>query len=311
MTKRPPTTGAHGGTGKRPPDWLGPVLGLLAAAITALVLRPGLVLDRPDPDADRPPATDTLAVTPSPDAPAAPAATEGPTRDAPFRGTPAADWADGRDGLDAPPPGPVGGVSAARMDEAVRLIHAFLAGTNLAPGVLAGETPHEALALVDPASDAAAWLELALAAPGPDHDPTALLSRFHPDRVGTLGDVVKVAGRTEAEPAPDGGAIIHTDHTFVYALRAADGSERATRAVVRRVIDFAVHAAPRPDGHAATVWPLQWQVYRGNDDCAVTDGYLNPRFGPDAAADTAPPTDPYDREGVPPAGEECSALARL
>ncbi|WP_416481921.1 hypothetical protein [Streptomyces sp. CL12] len=116
-----------------------------------------------------------------------------PTLTEPFRGSPAARWADG-------------------------------AGPD--SHVLRGERPSKAIAVLNPRQrDAQRYLRAALSAkaPTPETDPLLLFSRFRPDQARLVGDVVKTRGRLSYRERRRGAVEVTADVTFVYPVTPAEG----------------------------------------------------------------------------------------
>ncbi|CAM5728461.1 Integral membrane protein OS=Streptomyces fumanus OX=67302 GN=GCM10018772_44390 PE=4 SV=1 [Streptomyces fumanus] len=81
------------------------------------------------------------------------------------------------------------------MARALRRTKEFLVAANLDPGVLRGDRPEKAIALLDPKSPGLlAKVERSLRAPDRTDDPLLLFTPFDPARARVLGDVVKVRG---------------------------------------------------------------------------------------------------------------------
>lgn len=119
-----------------------------------------------------------------------------PTADDPFRGSPAKTWASGAAGITVPKQAkPVGWMSAAEVQRALTRSRDFLMASSLDRGVLWGERPEKAIALINPhQKDVQHLLKTAFRAPGEKNDPLLLFSRFQPSRVHLVGDVVKTRG---------------------------------------------------------------------------------------------------------------------
>ncbi|GAB2919524.1 hypothetical protein [Streptomyces mayteni] len=292
--------------------------GAVTLVVAVLAVRPSLLTDRlPGLGGGEPAAVATLPV--ETERPAAPPPEESlpdrPTVDDPFAGSPAREWAEGADGIEMPAAEPVGLISEERMAEALGLAREFLIGTNLDPEVLAGAVPEEGLAVLDPGSDDIAdYVARSLDEPSQEYDATTLFTRFHDDHATVLDGVVKVRGRTEVTEFGDGSAMLNLDYTFVYPLISTDGTEEVTRAVVRRVIDFQVLDHERWQSTPGTLWLYEWSVDLGNDDCAVTDGFLNPLFDSQLLTNpgpTGPERDPYDRSEELTGDGDCGVLSRI
>ncbi|MFB8210966.1 hypothetical protein [Streptomyces sp. NPDC056010] len=204
----------------------------LVAGVTLVVIRPSLLLDRlpgHHAEAVSADASPLPAETARPNA--APVARAGlPDRAHPFRGSPAERWASGADAIELPKAKAVGGMSKADVALALRLTKEFLVGTNLDPAVLRGGQPTAAMALLDPKDpDTLPELRRALRDPDERHDPLDLVSRFDPDEVAPVGDVVRVRGRITFGAGKQGEVRVHADYTFVYPLVRADGDGSVDR----------------------------------------------------------------------------------
>lgn len=128
--------------------------------------------------------------------PATEAAPQLPTLDAPFRGSPAAQWGDGTAGISLPAARATGWMSKEEVARTLDRTRDFLAASSLDPGVLRGERPKKAMALINPhQQDVQDYLATAFRAPSRKNDPLLLFSRFEKARVRPVGDVVKARGR--------------------------------------------------------------------------------------------------------------------
>ncbi|MEU1051138.1 hypothetical protein ABZ397_00985 [Streptomyces sp. NPDC005876] len=292
-----------GGVGRTRRRRLLTVVGVLIAAVVAvLAVRPSLLLDRFRGD-----GAGTSA---------SPGPAGGPTRAEPFRGSPAADWAEGADAIVPPAARAVPGVTEAEVARALRRTKEFLVAANLDPGVLRGERPARAIGLLDPKSPGLpAKVRRSLSAPDRTNDPLLLFTRFDPAQVRVLGDVVKVRGEMTVRAGEPGVAEVRADYTFVYPLVRAAGGDEVARTVVRRSLTFAVSDPDRWDVTEGRLLPKSYYSDFGNTACEVYDGYLHPSFGEGPATGepaTGPTVDPYDR-GRPLTGDgrdECGEVTR-
>ncbi|GGX67944.1 hypothetical protein GCM10010358_22980 [Streptomyces minutiscleroticus] len=272
----------------------------VAVAVVLVAMRPSLLPG--DPFGDR---TEAAALPPETAAPTtAPAAAPGTASlDHPFAGSPAERYADGADGIVVPGAKPVGAMGEEQVAQALKQTKALLVGANLDRKVLLGGHPKAALDVLDPKQpemldDVRSWLRH----PDEDHDPLLLFSRFDPDEVRLVGDVVKTRGRMTFEAGEDGASVVvHADYTFVYALAPADEERtEVTRTIVRRALDVRLLD---PAKYTATPGKLAVMRYAqdfGNSACDTHDGFLHPQFDSQAAAGpsavpTGPTRDPYDR----------------
>ncbi|MEU9185199.1 hypothetical protein AB0D14_11655 [Streptomyces sp. NPDC048484] len=243
-----------------------------------------------------------------------------PTLEEPFAGSPAARYADGAAGIVPPDAKAVGVFSKEQVALALEQTKTLLVDANLDRGTLLGGTPETVLdSVLDPKQpDLVDDLESSLRKPGKDRDPLRFFSRFDPDEVRLVGDVVKTRGRTTFKAGPDGAVDIHTDYTFVYALAPADpDSTEVARTIVRRVIDLRMG-----DPAKIRVTPGKLAVIRYDDDvansaCFVYDGFLHPLLAsadPTGAPPSGPAVDPYDRSrdlGDDSGTEPCGTASRI
>ncbi|WP_308297189.1 MULTISPECIES: hypothetical protein [unclassified Streptomyces] len=292
---------------------------LLAVAVAVIALNPSAALSWLPGGA----APEAAAASASPLAPetgrpsGAPAGTAGlPTRKRPFTGSPAERWAAGADAIEVPKAKAVAGVSAARIETALRLTKDFLVASNLDREVLNGAQPKKALALIDPLQkDYLSELRAGLRRPTVENDPTWTFTRFDPDRVELVGPDVRVRGRMTVEPGGTAGqALIRADYTFVYPLARAGGGKEVVRTIVRRIVEVNV---PDPVKFQATeghIWVHDLNAEISNDNCRDGDGRIQPMFQADLYADRRPSgeaVDPYDRSrGLDGAGDECGTVSR-
>ncbi|MEU6843505.1 hypothetical protein ABZ930_16685 [Streptomyces sp. NPDC046716] len=213
----------------------------------------------------------------------------------PFRGSPAATWADGAAGLDLPEAAATGGMSRTQVARALERTRDFFVAANLAPDVLRGAHPAKAIAYIDPRQDdMRTFLAKAFTDPGAKNDPTLLFSRFDPDKARLVGDVVKVRGTMTYEAAEGGGLEVHTDVTFVYPVTSADGNgQDVTRTIVRRDVTVAWERPARGSG-PETFSLRSFFEYATNAGCDTNTGYLDPDFEAHSAGG-GESVDPYDR----------------
>ncbi|GAA4067972.1 hypothetical protein [Streptomyces shaanxiensis] len=299
------------------------VLGvLLAVAVAVIALKPSAALSwlpgGSGADPDTPSASPLEGETTRPSG--APADVAGqPTRKQPFAGSPAERWATGADAIELPKAKAVSGVSAARIENALRLTKKFLVAANLDRDVLYGAEPKEALALLDPLSKKYVdRLRAGLRRPTVENDPKWNFTRFDPDEIELVGTEVRVRGRMTVEPGEGKGgrALIRADYTFVYPVAKAGGGEEVTRTIVRRAVQVDVVDPVKYQATEGRIWLLDLSSEIGNDACRQGDGFIHPRFQADLYASPEPSgevVDPYDRSrGLDGAGtdSECGTLSR-
>ncbi|OEJ95251.1 hypothetical protein [Streptomyces thermolilacinus] len=236
----------------------------------------------------------------------APGAESGPrpTLAEPFRGSPAARWADGAAGITVPEARATGWMDADQVERALRRSRDFLVAAGLDPGVLRGEPPTRAIALLNPhQKDVQEYLRTALSssAPTPGTDPLLLFSRFRPDQARLVGDVVKTRGRLTYREGRRGAVEVTADVTFVYPVTpaAGDGGPDAevVRTIVRREVVMSWDDPAKVITEQGTASLVSYALDMTNGGCSGPTGYFVPPFG---AADeqpsgTAGQVDPYDR----------------
>jgi hypothetical protein len=288
---------------------VGAVVGVLVLALLAVVtVRPSLVTDLfpgGEDGSDGPLAAESAQPT---GAPADPARSGRATREHPFRGSPAEQWAEGADAIEVPEAKALSGMSEKDVAFALRRTKDLLVAANLDPAVLAVLDPKQPELLPK--------LRRSLREPDEDHDPLRMFTRFDPDEVRLAGDAVKVRGRMELSAGEKGVVKVDADYTFVYPLVRAQGDDgRVARTIVRRVLTLTLNDPARWNVTEGRLLVEKYFSEHGNTACGVDDGYLHPGFGDDAAGGdpaTGPLTDPYDRS-KPLTGtesEECGKVTR-
>ncbi|MDX6758109.1 MULTISPECIES: hypothetical protein [Streptomyces] len=296
---------------------------VLIAGLALIAVRPELVIDRLTGKAQA--RTDARTAAPLPAESVRPTAApeelypDMPTLKEPFRGSPAAQWADGAAGIELPEATAVGSMTKAQVADALTKVRTFLITANLDPATLRGERPAGALELLDTKLEGVSeHLEQSLKAPSAEKDPLNLFSRANPAELKPVGDVVKVRGRMWlAEGEHPGQAQVLTDYTFVYPfVKAKPGADQVERTIVRRTATFAI-ADPRK--WQATPGKLRLVTYNvdiGNSACDRYDGFLHPAFDDDPVTGPTPsgtPVDPYDRSkelAAPGSDAGCGTVSR-
>ncbi|MFI6371836.1 hypothetical protein [Streptomyces sp. NPDC050546] len=309
----PPETNRR--AGRRRTLWT--VLGVaVAVAVTVVALKPSLLPGDPfgtgesgAGEASSLPA-ETAAPTTAPGA----SDPETPTLDEPFAGSPALRWADGEAGIVLPEAKAVGPVPKDRVEQALKLTRKLLIAANLDPATVRGERPEAALSVLDPKQPGLLDdLNTALRSPSDKHDPLTMFSRFDPDEIRPVGDVIKTRGRMTFAKGSHAGVAVRADYTFVYPVMRADGSTEVTRTIVRRVLDVELADPARYRATEGRLIVREYDEEVGNTACDVNDGYLHPEFpssedkGPDP---TGPTTDPYDRSRSLDDGHDCGTVTR-
>ncbi|MCK8680240.1 hypothetical protein [Streptomyces lichenis] len=306
------------------------VAGLLAVcALLLLALFPDRLLGWFDGDGATSGGAPLAAETARPDQ--APAVEEArrPTLDEPFKGSPAARWASGTEGITVPAAKATGWMDQAEVARALSRTRDFLAAANLDPAVLRGERPQTAITLINPhQSDVRKTLAAAFPAPGgkppgAEDDPLLLFSRFDTRAVRLVGDDIRTRGRLSYEKGKDGALEVTADVTFVYPVTraAADGEEEVVRTIVRRELVLSWDDPERVETEPGTFSLLSYAVDITNGGCGrdTDTGLLRPEFAAERSAsadDGTPAVDPYDRSrpvdksaGVSADGE-CGTVTR-
>lgn len=255
--------------------------------------------------------------------PASVAAEELPTLDEPFRGSPAVGWGDGGSALALPEARATGWMSKAQVARALEQSRDFLVASSLDHGVLRGERPDRALALINPhQKDVQAYMTAALREPSAEHDPLLLFSRFAPSKLRVVGDVVKTRGRITYREGKRGAVEVTTDVTYVYpVVRAAEGSDEVTRTIVRREIVMGWDNPAKIVTEPGTFTMISYRSDTANGGCTNHTGYFIPVFAAERAVDDGlndgAVVDPYDRNPsmdtlVPDEGQgKCGTATRL
>ncbi|WP_405012754.1 hypothetical protein [Kitasatospora sp. NBC_01539] len=325
---------------RRKRNWQTPVFVVLAAAVTLAALNVdrlnGWYEGRQESSALPPVAPETASPTAAPPA----VDPDTPTADHPWAGSPAEAWPSGANGIELPAAQALGVFDRTQVAAQLKAVKDYLVLAHLDPATTAGGTPAAALALLDRKDRTE--LEAALAHPTAEHDPVVWLSRFDPRLAVPVTEVVKVLGRTTFESDGDRGMLVHTDYTYVYALRpgpdvgrapaspaagatarpvgwtTAGGDVRVEREIVRRQQDFRFYNPARYQVQRGKLVLDKGQSAFGNNVCTMGSGYLVTSFpesaeddGPSGAPTGGPTTDPYDRRTPLEEGDgSCGALSR-
>ncbi|MFE6285816.1 hypothetical protein [Streptomyces sp. NPDC057877] len=221
-----------------------------------------------------------------------------PTLEQPFRGSPAARWSDGVAGIHLPAARATGWMSKEQVAQALERSRDFLVASSLDPGVLRGERPADAIALVNPhQSDVRDFLGTAFREPSRENDPLLLFSRFEKSDVRVVGDVVKTRGRVSYREGERGALEVTTDVTYVYpVVRAEEGSDEVVRTIVRREVVMSWDDPAKVVIDPGTFSLVSYSVDTTNGGCDTFTGYLTPEFGDErTGAGDGATVDPYDR----------------
>ncbi|MFD5102604.1 hypothetical protein [Streptomyces albidochromogenes] len=248
-----------------------------------------------------------------------------PTLAEPFRGSPAARWADGAAGITLPPARATGWMDADQVAKALRQSRDFLVAAGLDSRVLRGERPTKAIGLLNPhQKDVQEYLRAALSskAPAPETDPLLLFSRFDPERARPAGDVIKTRGRLSYREGKRGAVEVTADVTFVYPVTpTGDGGRDAevVRTIVRREVVMSWDDPAEVITEPGTMSLVSYTLDMTNGGCSAPTGFFAPPFGTagEQPADGAHQVDPYDRskpvdtsDGTSATGSDCAAATR-
>jgi hypothetical protein len=247
-----------------------------------------------------------------------------PTFAEPFRGSPAARWADGAAGITVPPAKATGWMDTAQVERALRQSRDFLVAAGLDSRVLRGRRPTKAIALLNPhQKDVQEYLRAALSstAPTPETDPLLLFSRFRPGQARLVGDVVKTRGRLTYREGKRGAVEVTADVTFVYpVVPAGDGGRDAevVRTIVRREVVMSWDDPAKVITEPGTMSLVSYALDMTNGGCSAPTGYFVPPFGrADEQPAEARHVDPYDRSkpieasnGTTAGGNGCATATR-
>ncbi|MEV8349775.1 hypothetical protein ACFVTT_13530 [Streptomyces niveus] len=221
-----------------------------------------------------------------------------PTTDEPFKGSPAVEWGDGTAGISVAAPEATGWMSEKQVAEALDQSRDFLVGSSLDPGVLGGERPEKALALMNPhQEDVQDFVGAALDEPSEENDPLLLFSRFAQSEVRLAGDVVKTRGEITFKEGKRGAVEVTSDVTYVYpVVRTAGGSDEVARTVARRETVMSWDDPSKVITEKGTFTLLSYKVDATNGGCDNFTGYFLPEFSADRTGEgSGPEVDPYDR----------------
>ncbi|MFI8327164.1 hypothetical protein [Streptomyces sp. NPDC085529] len=224
----------------------------------------------------------------------------------PFRGSPAARWASGTAGITVPAAKATGWMTKPEVERALARTRDFLASSSLDPAVLRGGRPGKAIALMNPhQKDVTTFVSTSLSAPGEDHDPLMLFSRFDPAQARLVGDEVRTRGRLTYREGERGAVEVTADVTFVYPVAPAGGGDEVVRVIVRRETVVSWDDPSKVATEAGTFTLLSYKLDMTNGGCGAPTGFFRPQFGGGSPAESGPDgshtVDPYDRTA--PLGE--------
>ncbi len=233
----------RGARRRRIERWLVAAMALVAVVALVMLLLGVGVFDNDSPAGDR---------APEPGATAPTLHVIDPTH--PFAHTPADTWADGADGIQAPPAMRVGEFSAEDVAHATGLVRDALVASRLDPTMLVKHDPSRYLSLLAP--DTRRQLE-PLFGTGRERDAQALVSLIA-DGSPLLPAAPKVKGTMRVEAGGVGELVVHTNYLFVYAF-AGTTATRATDpmdiiVLVRADVQYIFRQGPRWTKGSQGLW---------------------------------------------------------
>jgi hypothetical protein len=228
-----------------------------------------------------------------------------------FTHSPAAQFRIGAAGINLPAANETPHFSDSQVVTALTTAKDYLVESSLDPDVLAGRPPRRVRLLLDPQQ--LDQFDQSLDHPAADgrHAPTGWLVRFDPARARLADTQVRVQGTLHAAETSAGTLEVTSDHTFVYALRAAapaggHGHPKISLFTVRRQLMFRFDRADLRL-HQADV--LVSSVQAGPLSCASDSAdWLRPLLAGQQAAPGGPHsgTNPY---ATGRAAELCGTLS--
>ncbi|MFF1481216.1 hypothetical protein ACFVYD_27310 [Streptomyces sp. NPDC058301] len=272
---------------------------LVAAGLLVVALDPGRVVDWIGGAGG-----EQTPLAAESDRPSQPPADQGsaqlPTIKEPFRGSPALQWGNGAAGVYVPAAQATGWMSREQVAQALARTQEFLTASNLDPGVLRGDRPGKAIALINPhQQDVQGYLAAAFRTPSRENDPLLLFSRFAPTKARLVGDVVKTRGRITYREGKRGAVEVTADVTYVYpVVRAAAGSEEVARTIVRRELVMSWDDPAKVITETGTFSLISYKADTANGGCGNSTGYFLPEFRAErdaAGGGDGHAVDPYDR----------------
>jgi hypothetical protein len=172
----------------------------------------------------------------------------------PFAATPAAEWADGAEGITAPEAKAVGGFSAEQVAETTSLVRDALVASRVDTRMLAQHDPAGYLGLLAP--DAKRQLEPLF---GGGHEPEVQsLVSMVADGTELLPVAPKVSGTMSVQAGDPGELVVHTNYVFAYAFRPAGPTKLVDAmnviVVVRADVDYVLRDGDRWTPSSRGLW---------------------------------------------------------
>ncbi|MET7294222.1 hypothetical protein ABZS79_19185 [Streptomyces griseoloalbus] len=222
--------------------------------------------------------------------------------------SPAAQFRIGAEGVPLPASRRTAHFSDGQVVTALITAKDYLVRSALDPGVLTGGRTRPVRVLLD--SGQLDQFDQSFTRPTADgrHAPTGWLVRFDPSRVELADPRIRVQGSMQAAETDSSTLEVTTDHTFVYALRLADGDRDAEASLftVRRELHFRFD---RDDLRLHQAELAVAYVQAGPLSCAEDSAdRLHPLLAGQTAKEGGPAgTDPYATGSVPAL---CGSLAK-
>ncbi len=249
--------------------------------------------------------------TPKAEAPAS-APRTGPMLDVahPYESTPAADWADGADGIAPPPARAVNGFSAEQVATATEQVRDVLVASRLDRRMLMDHAPAGYLAKLAP--DARRQLA-PLFANGREPEVQSLVSMIAKGSV-LLPVEPKVDGEMSVRAGGPGELVVHTNYVFVYAFEPENPTRLVDAmnvlVVVRADVDYVLRAGDRWTVGSQGLWYGDATGYAYSIGCdAYRHGYLAPAVSERSVTDNPnrEPASYFDPASPLPETSGCAA----
>ncbi|MEU6710645.1 hypothetical protein ABZ897_04115 [Nonomuraea sp. NPDC046802] len=276
---------------------------LAMAGITVVIVAAGVVvMFRPDLLTPSSPVIKDAAPMPAspPPARATLAVASQPPVAGPFEGSPAAEYAQGRDGISIPQARALGGLSKKDVATGLERARDLLAAAYLDRQTLMGGEPDAFIKALS--SEQRSWFRENLDRKGERNTRSWVLS-FPPKTVELATDVIKVKGTSKLSAHHDdgiSGAKLQTNHLIVYAIQRPGRPDTLRRFVMHHRDTVLIYR----DAQGLITWVDEWGGDTTPADCdAKDDGYTHPEFD-SVSGREHPVTDPYDLEN-PQLKEEC------
>ncbi|WP_338423516.1 hypothetical protein [Streptomyces gobiensis] len=211
-----------------------------------------------------------------------------------FQHSPAAEFRSGAEGVTLPSPQRTEHFSDGQVMAALTTAKTYVVESSLDPEVLTGGAIRPVRELLDP--DQYEQFDRSMRKPVADgrHAATGWLVRFDPEKVALADPRMRVRGTLTATEVSKDALEVTADHVIVYALRSAEGGDRAKASLftVRREVRMRFTRDDLRDRRLALE---QAATQAGPLPCAAgTYERLYPLLaGENASTDRSAGTDPY------------------